>query len=121
MIYGLKDTLTYVYSCGKILTVLGKTSNPNYSVYFSLLFLTSNLTVHGILLKLVILNFSTIPSGFLLGNKVPNKKVFSSTANTLELIIEVIYYPLDATTIYSSKIDSKFSVIIPGIQDSPMY
>jgi len=109
-----------VYSCGSIFTVLGKTSKPNYSVYFSLLFLTSNFTVQGILLKLVILNFSIIPSGFLLGNKVPNKKVFSSTAKTFELIIDVIYYPLEATTIYSSNIDSKFSVIIPGIQDSPI-
>jgi len=62
-----------------------------------------------------------IPSGFLEGNNVPNKKVFSSTANTFEFIIEVIYWPLEATTIYSSKIDSKFSVIIPGMQDSPIY
>jgi hypothetical protein len=72
------------------------------------LFLTSNLTLHGILLGFNILNLSIIPCGFEDGTIVPKKKVFSSHANKFEFIKDVIFYPLDklATTIYSSKIYS---------------
>ena len=63
-----------------------------------------------------------MPSGTLDGTNVPKKKVFSSIAKTLEFIIDVIAEPVfsDGTTTYSSKIDSKSSVLIPGTQLSPI-
>ena len=55
----------------------GYTSNAKPSLLLWERGLTENLTVHGILFGLVILNLSRVPSGFFDATRVPNQKRFS--------------------------------------------
>lgn len=76
------------------------------------------LTVHGILFGFMILNFSTIPSGTFEAIKVPKSNIFSSIAYTGDKITEWTFWPgsSEGMTVYSSKIWSRSTAFMPGIQ-----
>jgi len=78
------------------------------------------LTVQGILFGFIILNFSTIPSGTFEAIRVPKSKIFSSIANTGESKTECIFWPgsREGMTVYSSKMWSRSTALMPGIHDS---
>lgn len=71
----------------------------------------------------IILNFSTIPSGTLEGIKIPKSNILSSLAKTGEEMIE-LPLPLGSTndgiTVCSSKIWSRSTAFIPGMQLSAL-
>jgi len=76
------------------------------------------LTVQGILFGFIILNFSTVPSGTLEAISVPKSNIFSSIAYTGESMTECTFWPgsKDGITVCSSKIWSKSTALIPGMQ-----
>jgi len=119
---GKKFTVTYLCLWGSMVRPLGSTSNAKPSDLLCPLGLTSNLTVQGILLGFIILNFSLAPSGFLEATRVPNQKTFSWTEKRLELmtVCVLIEGSREGITVYSSKIYSTSLVLIPGWEDSAM-
>lgn len=68
----------------------------------------------------MILNLSFAPSVFLAAIRVPNQKILSKVEKMLDVMTVCVFNEgsSEGITVYSSKIESRSSVLIPGMDDS---
>lgn len=66
------------------------------------------------------MNLSFAPSVFLAAIRVPNQKILSKVEKMLDVMTVCVFNEgsREGITVYSSKIESRSSVLIPGMDDS---